>query len=347
MSGFMSVIAIFPFQTRRTDAAQGIYARQIPRLVSALVVRAGAEASFRPWFARRGDTVAHVLVEDALPADVVIAESESVGAERALIGRSRISEVETQLGATLVEIPSMRPIREWTYEGDGGSIGDGVRDLTRWLLSDVGLACPTLPTSSPKALRALLFDMDNDALVAHGGIAALREPRDGFTHLVEALLADPDVVGVRETLQGRRQRWLEAGRASMAVQCAVEVADALGDDAAAWRDVATLSSGGDARTHELALRRLVAVGDDPAGARLSLGVFLLHGGRADEALAPLREASSDAEQRDAAETYLGVALASIGEVAEAVEYWSRVAREGRDRRIVRIAEENLERARLQ
>ena len=106
----------------------------------------------------------------------------------------------------------------------------------------------------------------------------------------------------------------------------------LGETLEAWTEV------------EEALRTLTVVGRDLPRAHVALGVFLLQQQRAAEAVAEFTQAVDAPELRDAAETYLGLSLAAMGEVTRAIEHWRRVASSGSDTRMVRIAREQLARA---
>src|SRR5690625_2222369 len=90
-------ILIFPFYIERFDDMQGVYGRQIPHLLAAQLQEAGFNASSLTWFARRGETLAHVCAEASFPENVLSEEQRAHGAEAVLLGRVRVAPEDTHL----------------------------------------------------------------------------------------------------------------------------------------------------------------------------------------------------------------------------------------------------------
>lgn len=340
------MLAILPFSTRRTDAAQGILARQLPARLARVLAPAGVV--HEPWVARQGARAAHVIVEGEVPSAVARDEARRLGADAAIVGSIHFDDGRYAASWSRVEVDSGAVTATWTWPGEPTAPESLVQlwaSLVASVASQVGAPLPALYDGADDALLAALFDADNMALAPGEEVPLLASDDDAWTHLAAAIGADPTWVEPDEALQRRISQWADADRADLALSAARARAEAR-EDSAAWLAVARLAERFDAQGPlETALRRLVDLEPTSGRALLRLGVFLVREGRAREAVPPLRDASRVPDCRDIADTYLGVALASLGEVARAVDMWSRVARDGRDPAIVALATRNLERAR--
>ncbi len=345
-------IAVFPFQTRRSDERQGVYARQFPRFLALHLHRAGVDTEYCPWTARRGRQVSHVVVEAPLPANVLRSEAEQRGADAVLVGYSHVSSARVELRAQLLRASDGELLAEWdavrTRINMRNLVCEAARVIAACAAPGVEIEAPRLP-EAPELVDALFCDADNQQLIETGGHACLRDEDDAWRHLARAVrLATTRPGGLecaRTEMQRRIHRWGEEGSTSMAARAATALAEALSTDEDAWSDAMTRSeAAGDKDAMEIALRQLAEHSADPQSARLTLGVFLLREDRSSEAVEHLREAGSDPERRDAADTYLGLAYAASGDLETALAKWHRVVEQGRDTRMIRIARDNIARA---
>lgn len=340
------MLAILPFSTRRTDAAQGLLARQLPARLAARLAAHGVV--HEPWLARRGGRIAHVIVEGGIPHAFARDEAVRLGASAAIVGTFHHDDGRFSVAWERVEAESGAVSSRWSWPGESSVPESLVRvwgALVGSIAAEVGAQPPPLYAGDDDALRAVLFDADNEALFDDGAPHVLADPSDAWSHLAAAVAADPSWHEPDERLVRRIEAWTDAGRHDEAMRAARARAEAR-DDVPAWLAAARLAERfGATGDLEAALRRLVALEPESGRALLRLGVFYVREGRAKEAVDPLARAARVPGCRDVADTYLGVALASLGEVARAVEMWARVARDGSDPSIVALASRNLERAR--
>lgn len=336
-------IAVLPLSTQRTDARRGIAARRIAAWLAARLAAGGASAQYVPWFVTRGDAVAHVVIEGHLPDDAVDDEADAIGAQTVVTG---VLARDHEAWHITLQVRSRTHDEVQSIAAQGIDLRAAMLDALARLstILDVDAEPGHVPQPGT-ALDAWLADADNAALVERGGLSALSCADDAWTHLRDAIAADPAHGELATLLLARIERWRHEGHHALALAASAGLADVARDPAASWTRHEQLAEAlGDEDAREHALRRRVALSPDDAEARLRLGVFLVRRSRSHEALTWLTEAAHDEARRDAAETYLGVALASVGRLSEAVEIWRRVVDEAGDPGIVAIARENLQRA---
>lgn len=337
-------IAILPFSTRRKNGLSGPIARQIPALMADALASRAHPFELVSWFAERGSARAHVLAEGRIPVSTVHAEMEARGCPLGLSGHVEWDD-GTWTGS--LEVHRASGGSASVLEASARDLDTLVRALIEALLSHLELD-PTAGVQLPateEALTAWLCDRDAWALVERFELDALVEPDHAWQHLVEVIERDAEFLPARRTLEDRIATWREAGLTRLVAGASMTLARTTHrseDWASAARDA---ESDGDTDRSESALRGMLA--DEPSenSALLKLGVLLVRQSRNSEAIAYLKDALRHDDVRDLAETYLGVALASTGELDRAVEHWQRVVNEGSDDRAKRIARENLARAR--
>ncbi len=336
-------IAVLPLSTQRADARRGIAARRIAAWLAARLAAGGAAARYIPWFVTRGDAVAHVVIEGHLPDDVVDEEADAIGARTVVTG---VLARDHEAWRITLQVRSRAHDEVQSVAAQGIDLRAAMLDALARVAAvlDIDAEPGHLPEPGA-ALDGWMADADNAALVERGGLAALASDDDAWQHLRDAIAADPGHAELASALLARIERWRDEGQTALALAASAGLADVARDAAASWARHEQLADAiGDDEAREHALRRRVALSPDDADARLRLGVFLVRRSRSHEALTWLTEAAHDDARRDAAETYLGVALASVGRLSEAVEIWRRVVDEAGDPGIVAIARENLQRA---
>lgn len=327
-------LLLFPLQTRRTDATRGAIARQVPRAIAMGI----PDARVVSWTVRRGPHVAHVLVETALPLEVVRGEMAAHGASHGVIGTLDLEAPDVNITLQLVTPTDAEPLPVVTAT----TLREAVQAAGTAVAAAAGSAWDGTHVP-PEAVDAWLADLDNSVLVEAGGTGAVHPARAAFASLIEVVQAAPDFTPALDELRTRRATWAEAA-SDVALELAAELAAATGEDGdyEAWAELAEAND--DSATQERALAAWSRTTARPARARVQLGKLLIRLRRSREAMPLLEEATEDAEWRDAAVTYLGVAFASVGEIGRAVELWRRVADEGSDQGFVRLAREHLQRA---
>lgn len=225
------VIALFPFHTQRIDRRQGPIARQLPRALAALVP--DAPLAPVPWMVRRGDEVAHVLLERALEKDTLQGEAEARGASAWWSGRVVVRPAECELALY------SNDGSELSTAGDALGLRDALLRLATSLAERLSAAVrdDAIPDSDD-ALEAWCFDRDNLALLEAGGenlsVTPLATPEDAWRHLARVAALDSAWrERVRVELVARRDIWRAAASADpLAARCDAECTlciDALDD----------------------------------------------------------------------------------------------------------------------
>lgn len=346
-------IAVFPLVTERTDDLQGVYSRQLSALLVDGLQRCGADATRRAWFAERANSRAHVVLEAPLPRDVLQHELKEASAEFALVGRSHIGAQEALLELALIDPDRDDPdeAARWTFKktrpGEEAPqlVHDAVVDLLTWLDQP---PCDGAPPNHDLTLHAWtqrLLDADANELAQAGGLASLAHPDHAWAHLYEAFRHARHRICWERELHERIDHWQGLRQHHLALRALRALCRLHEDHEKDWQALAALADQlSEEEALEEALGALARCATDRARANLVLGVFLLRAKRADEAVIPLRRAAGTSDHRDAAETYLGLAFASLGDLGAAMQHWKRVAASGTDDNMVRIARENLARA---
>lgn len=346
-------IAVFPLVTERKDDLQGVYSRQLSALLVDGLRRCGADATRRVWFAERGNQRAHIVLEAPLPRDVLLHELEDAGAALALVGRCVITAQQAELELALIDPEQDDPndAARWTFKktrpGDEAPllVNDAVIDLLTWLEEP---PCDGAPPNHDLTLHAWtqrLLDADAQELVEAGGLASLAHPDHAWAHLFNAYENARHRICWERELHERIDRWQDDGQHHLSLRALRALCRLHDDHEKDWQSLAALADQlNEEAALEEALNALARCSADTARANLVLGVFLLRARRADEAVVPLRRAADTTDHRDAAETYLGLAFASLGDLSAAMQHWKRVAASGTDVNMVRIARENLARA---
>jgi len=338
-------IALPPFETRRLDTRHGPLARQVPRLLATFAEQAGWSVTSVPVFARRDERVAHVLIDGPLkPSQLPAVDANvDVWACGRLVRADGVYDARlTLLRPNEAHDPSRNEPEQRL---------DRLGDVVRWFGDTMSreLDLPPLTYELPEndnALISLLFDMDARALVAFADDPSVVDREHHFRHLADTLRHDPTYTTAKDTLMARARAWALEGNVRLALDAARATANALKSDVALWLQVADAAEvAAEPTLTEEALRHLVALAPDNATHRLRYGVFLLQSSGATDAIAHLSVAAEDPERRDAARTYLGVALAATGDVDAAIVHWSDVVDTCQDEPIRAIAAENLARAR--
>jgi hypothetical protein len=334
---------LLPLQTRRTDAAAGAVSRQLPHWMADVVRPRGVSARLHALQAHRGGQVAQVLLESPLPWPAVQAAAREVGARGALVGEVIHQATGWHVALAVVSTEEGQVLAQ-ANAGPGPLVQSAPQALQA--LIDV-LGLPGGPVQAPaateEAWQAWMLDADHEVwLEALDPAARAQVPH---RHRVDTLLrALPDPLlaplATRALLQ-RCAGWLDSAprEAARALALAVQIHP---QDEALLRDalVAAEASGDEA---EHWMRQLLRATPAPHPVALRLGVHLLRLQRAAEALPLLQSAREGSPTRDAADTYLGIALAALDRVPEAIECWHRIARDCTDPHLRRIALENLAR----
>lgn len=81
---------------------QGMYGRQIARLISERLNASNVRSTRLTWYARKGDQTAHIAVEAPFPKNVILEEAQARQAQTVLLGRVRVAPESTRLQLVLI-----------------------------------------------------------------------------------------------------------------------------------------------------------------------------------------------------------------------------------------------------
>jgi hypothetical protein len=337
----MTHYLVFPFETRRDSTASGPVARQSATLLADALAHAGHTASVRQWFAYQNQKVAWVLAEGPLPATTVRAELAAAGASLAVIGRVLHNDDGWSMNIACIE-----PIQQnvvWSVEAGPSPLHRTFQRVLEACSEAVGHALVVpVPTQSEAALVALCADRDLRAWMEESGTPP-SDRADEYRSLLTLLRDDSAEEWATGELQRRASAWHDAGEFELAIRATTDALDLVPLCEPLWSLALQSAESMPREQVEYWLRRILSACPDRHETRLRLGVALIRAGRHDEAMTLLHKAAEDESLRDAAETYLGVALASTGKVDEAVEAWTRIIAQSEDSQLRRIAQENLAR----
>ncbi len=307
----MTHYLVFPFETRRTSTASGPVARQTATLLADALAHAGHSASVRQWFARNNQSVAWVLAEGPLPASTVRAEVAAAGASLAIVGRVLQTD-------------------------DGWALNEACSEAIGHPLA------PAVTTRSDAAFIALCADRDLQAWMKESGSPAT-DRADEYRSLLTLLRDDDAEEWATNELLRRASAWSDAGDMELTLRATTDALELSPQCDPLWSLALQSAESMPRDQSEYWLKRILTACPERHETRLRLGVALLRNGRHDEAMPLLQRAADDDALRDAADTYLGVALASTGKVEQAVITWKRIIAESDDSQLRRIAQENLAR----
>lgn len=93
---------IFPLQVERFDDMQGVYGRQIARLIREHLHAANIPSTRLTWYAHKGDKLAHVTTEAPFPINVIQEEAQAHQAQTVVLGRVRVAPESTRLQLVLL-----------------------------------------------------------------------------------------------------------------------------------------------------------------------------------------------------------------------------------------------------
>ncbi len=337
----MTHYLVFPFETRRTSTASGPVARQTATLLADALAHAGHTASVRQWFARNNQSVAWVLAEGPLPASTVRAEVAAAGASLAIVGRVLQTDDGWALNVACVE-----PIQQhiaWSAEAGPAPLHRAFQRILEACSEAIGHPlAPAVTTRSDAAFIALCADRDLQAWMKESGSPAT-DRADEYRSLLTLLRDDDAEEWATNELLRRASAWSDAGDMELTLRATTDALELSPQCDPLWSLALQSAESMPRDQSEYWLKRILTACPERHETRLRLGVALLRNGRHDEAMPLLQRAADDDALRDAADTYLGVALASTGKVEQAVITWKRIIAESDDSQLRRIAQENLAR----
>jgi hypothetical protein len=232
--------AFFPLRTERLDRSQGIFSRQLPRLLAEVLE--GGDVALVEWTATKGGEVAHVLVESSLPGDVLREECAARNADAAVIGAVRVRADGVLMSLTRWTNGERTPI----VEVSEGSLVDTLHAVATALAAALGIS-PQLGAIPPndEAVRAWCFDRDNQVLIDVSGVDALLHREDAFRHAVDVVRAAPSWQPGRDLVQRRREGWAKHGLCALADALSAAVSAALPEALNATQDAILTRQGDD------------------------------------------------------------------------------------------------------
>lgn len=346
-------IAVFPFQIERFDDAQGVFGRQIPQLLVQELQEAGLAATRITWYARRADQVAHVALESPLPYNVLQEEMAQHDAQVGVLGHVRVNGETASLRIAILARNEQPESAQDVFDASAprdmlpSLVQSAANALIRLLRGDDNFFSQSDRGDTPfEAWNALLLDADSQDLIREGGLASLVHSDHAWAHLAQALPWLPSSMrnAQTEALRTRIAMWMRSRETHLAMRAQRTLARGLRHDEREWTRLTWLAERLHAReVCEEAMRALASCSSNPSRASLALGVFLVSTGRHDEAYFILHALANDPDYRDCAQTYLGIILASRGELKEATVHWQRVVQSGTNADMIEKSRRHLSR----
>ena len=172
-----SRLLLLPFAALGDDAALGVWARQLPQLLAALLP-AEAGATALTW--RDSVTGRLVRATGALPPSVVAGEAEAAGCSTVLTGSVRRVDEGVALDVAVGPAAS-EPTDRMSEVLTPGREAEGVAALLRSLLQRLELSADA--SAPPAPLWPYLCDLEVESELLRAGTAALGDVSDGWRHL--------------------------------------------------------------------------------------------------------------------------------------------------------------------
>lgn len=95
---------VFPLHVERFDDMQGMYGRQVARLISEQLTAANLRSTRLTWYAKSGEQRAHVAVEAPFPINVILEEAQAHQAQHVILGRLRVAPESTRLELAILDV---------------------------------------------------------------------------------------------------------------------------------------------------------------------------------------------------------------------------------------------------
>lgn len=206
-------LLLLPFAALGDESSLGVWARQLPQLLSRSL--AGTTVTIAPHW-RDAGSGRLIRPEGALPQSVVRGEAEAAAADWVLTGAVAQTDEGIRVDLQLQAMAEAGAAQAWCLPLPHGNEGAAFAMLVGELATRLGCSVELPEPQSAAQLWPLLCDLEVEAELQAAGIGALSQPSAAWSHLRGAALhgdaawAPPRLAARRLLLQRIAPELLEA-----------------------------------------------------------------------------------------------------------------------------------------
>ena len=194
-------LLLLPFAALGDEAALGVWARQLPQLLSRSL--AGTIATVAPLW-RDSGSGRLVRPGGALPQSVLEGEAEAAAADWVLTGAVAQSDEGLRVDLELQPMADPGAAQAWSLPLAHGSEGAAFATLVGQLAARLGRSEPLPEPQASGPLWPLLCDLEVEAELIAAGAAGLAKPALAWSHLQAAAASSPAPAWAGRRLAERR-----------------------------------------------------------------------------------------------------------------------------------------------
>jgi len=194
-------LLLLPFAAFGDEASLGVWARQLPQLLSRSL--AGSVATVAPLWRDTG-TGRLIRPGGALPQSVVRGEGEAASADWVLTGAVAQTDEGLRVDLRLDAMLDQDGSQAWCLPLAHGSEGAAFAALVGQIAARLGLPEPFSEPQAAEPLWPLLCDLEVEAELTAAGAAGLAKPSFAWSHLQAAAASSPAPAWVGRRLAERR-----------------------------------------------------------------------------------------------------------------------------------------------
>lgn len=206
-------LLLLPFEALGDEASLGVWARQLPQLLSRSLL--GLVVTIAPlWRDARSGRL--VRSEGALPQTVIQGEGEAAEADWVLMGAVAQTDEGLRIDLKLQQMAEPGAAQAWRLPFAHGNESIAFATLVGQIAARLGNPHPVTEPPATQPLWPLLCDLEVEAELQAAGIGALTQPSAAWSHLRDAALrghaawASPRLAARRALLQRIAPELLEA-----------------------------------------------------------------------------------------------------------------------------------------
>ena len=194
-------LLLLPFAALGDEASLGVWARQLPQLLSLSL--AGSVATVAPLWRDTG-TGRLIRPGGALPQSVIRGEAEAAAADWVLTGAVAQTDEGLRVDLRLDAMVDPDASQAWCLPLAHGSEGDAFAALVGQIAARLGRSEPLPEPQAAEPLWPLLCDLEVESELIAAGTAGLAKPAFAWSHLRAAADASPAPAWVGRRLAERR-----------------------------------------------------------------------------------------------------------------------------------------------
>jgi len=194
-------LLLLPFAALGDELSLGVWARQLPQLLSRSL--AGSVATVAPlWRDARSGRL--VRPEGDLPQSVLQGEAEAAAADWVLTGAVAQTDEGLRVDLRLHAVHAPDESQDWCLPFAHGSECEAFAALVGQIATRLGCPEPIAEPLPSAPLWSLLYDLEVESELLAAGIGALTQPSAAWSHLRAAAAASPAHAWVGRRLAERR-----------------------------------------------------------------------------------------------------------------------------------------------